>query len=618
MILEKINSPSDLKGLSEEEIRRLAKEIRSFLVQSVSRTGGHLASNLGVVELTLALHYVLNLPEDQIVWDVGHQSYVHKLLTGRREGFASLRRYGGMAGFPKRSESPYDCFNTGHSSTSISAALGLAKARDLKGEGHRVVAVIGDGSMTGGMAFEALNNAGAADTDLLVVLNDNSMSISKNVGGLSQYLNRLTNREGYFKLKNRVDRNLHQIPVIGVPVFSFLRRVKNRLKYLLAPGAMFQELGFHYYGPVNGHDFHKLAMVLEQIKDQPGPAVLHVYTKKGKGYSFAEQAPGRFHGISSFDPSTGSCSKQKRQDYSAVFGDALCDLAEKDSRICAITAAMPAGTGLSQFARQFPKRFFDVGIAEQHGATFAAGLAAGGFVPVFAVYSSFLQRAYDQVLHDVAMQNLPVVFGVDRAGVVGEDGETHQGMFDLSFLLHIPNMTVMAPADFSELRRMLSFAVRLGSPVALRYPRGGEERQIEDRTPLALGKARVLREGTDGALFALGRMTAIALSAAELLEREGFSVSVTDLRFAKPLDEEAVLARCKDVSVAAVLEDGVLRGGVCQQIGELLRKAELPVRLLQKAFPDEFIPHGSVAEIFQAYQMDAASVAAEIREALQK
>ena len=617
MILKEIKTPSDLKKLNDAEIRQLALEIRTFLVESVSRTGGHLASNLGVVELTLALHYVFSLPEDKIIWDVGHQSYVHKLLTGRMKGFSTLRQWGGMAGFPKTSESKYDCFNTGHSSTSISAALGLAKARDLKGEDWRVVAVIGDGSMTGGMAFEALNNVGESDTDLLVVLNDNSMSISRNVGGIAQYLNRLTNREGYFKLKNKLDRMLHQIPIIGVPLFRFLRRLKNKVKYMLVPGTMFRELGLHYYGPVNGHDFQKLTMVLEQIKQRKEPALLHVYTKKGKGYPFAEDAPGRFHGISSFDPKTGNC-KKKNLGFSAVFGEALCELAETNHKICAITAAMPEGTGLTQFAKKYPNRFFDVGIAEQHGATFAAGLAQGGFVPVFAVYSSFLQRAYDQVLHDVAIQNLPVVLAVDRAGVVGEDGETHQGMFDLAFLCHIPNMTVMAPADFSELRRMLSFAVALGSPVAVRYPRGGQECDIVDQTPITLGKARILKTGSQVAMLSLGRMTAVALEAAKILEDHGISVSVTDLRFAKPLDVETVLSQVRHADIAVALEDGCLAGGICQQIAQKMQQEGVATRLLQTAFPDEFLPHGAVSAIFEAYCMNGKAVAREVMEALKQ
>ena len=617
MILDQIKNPSDVKKLNESEIRQLALEIRAFLVECVSRKGGHLASNLGVVELTLALHYVYSLPKDKIIWDVGHQSYVHKLLTGRKEEFEHLRQWGGMAGFPKTSESKYDSFNTGHSSTSISAAYGLAKARDLRGDSSKVIAVIGDGSMTGGMAFEALNNAGATDTDMLVVLNDNSMSISKNVGGFSQYLNRLTNREGYYKLKTGVDRTLHKIPLIGEPLFRFLRKMKNKLNYMLIPGAVFQELGFHYYGPINGHDVQKLITVLNHIKGRKEPALLHVYTKKGKGYTFAENFPGRFHGISSFDPKTGN-SKGKNKDFSAVFGETLCDLAENNKKICAITAAMPEGTGLQKFSTQFPDRFFDVGIAEQHGTTFGAGLAMGGYVPVFAVYSSFLQRAYDQIVHDVALQNLPVVFGVDRAGVVGEDGETHQGMFDLAFLTQIPNMTVLAPSDFSELRRMLSFAVNLGGPVAVRYPRGGEGRAFEDRTPIDLGKGRVLREGNEVALLAIGRMTGIAMETAELLEQKGISASVTDLRFAKPLDEELILKQVKNGTLAVVLEDGCITGGICERVASLLYRAEIQTPLLQKAFPDEFIPHGSVATIFEHYGMNAAAITESVTEALKQ
>ncbi|MBE7042221.1 MAG: 1-deoxy-D-xylulose-5-phosphate synthase [Ruminococcaceae bacterium] len=616
-MLDQIKHPSDVKKLSKAEIRQLALEIRTFLVESVSRTGGHLASNLGVVELTLALHYVYSLPEDKIIWDVGHQSYVHKLLTGRKAEFEHLRQWGGMAGFPKTSESKYDSFNTGHSSTSISAAYGLAAARDLKGESSKVIAVIGDGSMTGGMAYEALNNVGATNTDMLVILNDNSMSISKNVGGVSQYLNRLTNREGYYKLKTGIDKALHKIPLIGEPLFRGLRKMKNKLNYMLVPGVVFQELGFHYYGPVNGHDFQKLVTVLEHIKGKQEPALLHIYTKKGKGYTFAENSPGRFHGISSFDPLTGE-GKRKGTDFSSVFGETLCDLAEKNNKICAITAAMPEGTGLQKFSKQFPERFFDVGIAEQHAVTFGAGLAMGGYIPVFAVYSSFLQRGYDQIVHDVAIQNLPVVFGIDRAGVVGEDGETHQGMLDLAFLTQIPNLTVLAPADFSELRRMLSFAVNLGGPVAVRYPRGGEYHSYEDKTPVTLGKGRILKEGNEVALFAIGRMVGIAYETAELLEQRGISTSVIDLRFAKPLDESLILNQVNHVKLAVVLEDGCITGGVCEHVASLLYGAGVQTPMLSKAFPDAFIPHGSVDAIFEHYGMNSAAIAESVTEALKE
>lgn len=617
MILDQINNPCDIKQLSEQELRQLATEIRSFLVESVSQTGGHLASNLGVVELTLALHRMYSLPEDKIIWDVGHQSYVHKLLTGRKEEFAHLRQWGGMAGFPKTSESEFDSFNTGHSSTSISAAYGLAKARDLQNKEFKVIAVIGDGSMTGGMAFEALNNAGASNTDLLVVLNDNSMSISKNVGSFSLYLNRLTNREGYYKLKNNLDKTLHKIPFIGESLFHFLQKTKNKIIRMLDSGAVFRELGFHYYGPVNGHDIHKLLTVLEHIRQKKEPALLHIYTKKGKGYSFAEYFPGRFHGISSFDPKTGD-SKQKNKDFSAIFGETLCDLAEKNKKICAITAAMPEGTGLQHFSKQFTDRFFDVGIAEQHGATFCAGLAMGGLIPVFAVYSSFLQRAFDQVIHDVALQNLPVVFGVDRAGVVGEDGETHQGMFDLAFLTQIPNMTVMAPSDFSELRKMLTFAVSLGKPVAVRYPRGGEQKSFEHKTPLSMGKGRILREGCDVALLAIGRMTGIAAETAELLEQHGISAAVADLRFAKPLDRELILSLTGKTKLAVTMEDGCITGGIGEQIAGFMHEAGIQTVLLKKAFPDEFIPHGSTADIFEHYNMNSSAIAESIMEALEQ
>ncbi len=618
MLLDEIKSSADVKKLSEKELKQLALEIRTFLVESVSKTGGHLASNLGVVELTLALHYVYNLPEDKLIWDVGHQSYVHKLLTGRKDGFSTLRQWGGMAGFPKTTESKYDSFNTGHSSTSISASYGLAKARDLKGESSKVVAIIGDGSMTGGMAFEAMNNAGAADTDMLVVLNDNSMSISKNVGGFAQYLNRLTNREGYYKLKDNVDKTLHKIPFLGDPLYRFLRKIKTKLIYMLVPGGVFRELGFRYYGPVNGHDLKKLITVLERIREKKEPVLLHIYTKKGKGYPFAEKAPGRFHGISSFDPETGNNCKKKNTDFSAVFGETLCDLAEKNKKICGITAAMPEGTGLQEFSKQFPQRFFDVGIAEQHGVTFSAGLAIGGYIPVFAVYSSFLQRAYDQIIHDVAMQKLPVVLGVDRAGVVGEDGETHQGMFDLAFLTQIPNMTVLAPCDFAELRRMLFFAVNLGSPVAIRYPRGGEWGTVEDRTPLSLGKGRLLRKGTDVVLFAIGRMTAVALKTAKILEERGIDTSVVDLRFAKPLDKELILSEAKQVRLAVCMEDGCVSGGICEQAAALLQENGIGIPLLKKAFPDCYIPHGSVNAIFENYKMNETAIADEITEAFKE
>lgn len=611
MLLEQLQTSSDLRGLSAAEAAELAEDIRAFLLQAVSQSGGHLASNLGVVELTLALHAVFDPAQDRLVWDVGHQSYVHKLLTGRREQFSTLRQYGGLSGFPKRSESPCDAFNTGHSSTSVSAAIGLAKARDLRGGQESVVAIIGDGALTGGMAYEALNNAAAANTRLTIVLNDNAMSISENVGALSGYLNRLTNREGYFRFKSKLGRFLQGLPVGGESLFRFLQSIKNKIKYALLPGRFFSELGLKYYGPVDGHDFSKLKLVLKTAAEQTGPTLVHVCTQKGKGYSFAEEKPTEFHGISCFDPETGCTLKNSTNTtYSEVFGQELFSLAQEEPKLCAITAAMPCGTGLSVFAEHFPDRFFDVGIAEQHAVTFAAGLAAGGFIPVVAVYSTFLQRAYDQVLHDVALQNLPVIFALDRAGIVGEDGETHQGLYDLAYLSHIPNMTVLAPSDHEELRRMLRFAVSLGGPVAIRYPRGSALGAIEDDTPLTWGRGRMLRRGTDVALLALGSMTQKALEAEELLCKQGISATVADLRFAKPVDQELVLEAAKNARLVVVLEDATAMGGVSDRVMELLQGSSC--RVLKKTFPDVFIPHGKMDLLYETYGLDAAGIAAEI------
>ena len=611
MLLEGIETSSDIKKLNAKQIGILAGEIRSFLLDSVSKTGGHLASNLGIVELTLALHAVFDLPQDKLVWDVGHQCYVHKMLTGRCGKFESLRQFDGLSGFPKTNESEYDSFNTGHSSTSISAALGLAKARDLSGGDHHVIAVIGDGAMTGGMAYEALNNAAIANTRLIVVLNDNAMSISKNVGGLSDYLNRITNREGYFKMKNQIDRTLHRIPGVGHKLFLGLRSFKNWIKYLFVPDKLFTELGFKYFGPIDGHDFRKVSLVLQQAKTRNEPVLVHVCTKKGKGYQYAESNPDSFHGIAKFDLETGrTIQLGKKESYSSVFGDYLCKLAEDHDTICAITAAMPCGTGLERFSKRYPKRFFDVGIAEQHAVTFAAGLAAGGYVPVVAVYSSFLQRAYDQILHDVALQNLHVVFAIDRAGIVGEDGETHQGLYDMAFLSSIPNMTVLAAADYMELKRMLDFALTCRGPVAIRYPRGKEEPILSEGGPVALGKGRLLYDGQDVALLAVGRMTSVAVKARELLRKRGISAAVADLRFAKPLDEKLILQLAQKTGFVVSLEDGACCGGVGERIAALLR--DLSCRMLIKSFPDEFICQGKTTILFQKYRMDAESVAQEI------
>lgn len=600
MILDRINSPSDLKKLNRQEIDTLASEIRSFLINSVADTGGHLASNLGAVELTLALHAVFDCPKDKFIWDVGHQAYVHKIITGRKDKFDTLRKFGGLSGFPKGAESECDAFDTGHSSTSVSAALGLCHARDLKHEDYDVIAVIGDGSMTGGEAYEALNNAGS--TKVIVVLNDNNMSISKNVGNLSKYLSRLTNREGYYRLKNRVESKLNRSN-FGKTLYRGLRYVKNKLRNLFFSGMFFTELGFKYYGPIDGHDFDKLTLALNQAKRKNRPCLIHVCTKKGKGYRFAEEFPAKFHGVSGFDVNTGECMGGKKT-YSSVFGETLTEMAQKNDKICAVTAAMPDGTGLLGFANRFPERFFDVGIAEEHAVTFSAGLAKGGMMPYFAVYSTFLQRGYDQIIHDAALTNLHVCFCIDRAGLVGADGETHQGLFDLNYMKSIPNMTVCAPADFAELKKMLMLSEKIGGPVSIRYPRGSEELAFPE-SDVEPGRGRVLKEGSDCVIFAIGRMTAKAVKAAEILEKSGVSAAVCDMRFLKPFDDELVLKMNRKIVVS--LEDGCAFGGLSEEIERVLCK-----KIIVKAFPDEFITHGDDAALFKKYRLDEASIAEDV------
>ena len=600
MILENVNTPSDLKKLNRTEIDVLASEIRNFLINSVADTGGHLASNLGVVELTLAMHTVFDCPKDKFIWDVGHQAYVHKILTGRRDRFDSLRKFGGLSGFPKSGESECDAFDTGHSSTSVSAALGLCRARDLKGESFEVVAVIGDGSMTGGEAYEALNNA--EGTKIIVILNDNNMSISENVGNLSRYLCKITNREGYYKFKNRVESKLNRSK-LGRAVFRKLRYVKNKIRNLFFSGSLFTQLGFKYYGPIDGHDFDKLTTVLRQAKSKNSPCLIHVCTKKGKGYKYAEEFPSKFHGVSGFDVSTGSCGESKKT-YSSVFGETLLEMAEKNKNICAITAAMPDGTGLLPFAKKFPERFFDVGIAEEHAVTFSAGLAKGGMSPYFAVYSTFLQRGYDQILHDAALQNLHVCFCIDRAGLVGADGETHQGLYDLCYMKSIPNMTVMAPSDFSELKKMLLLSEKIEGPVSIRYPRGKEIMALED-TPLTFGKGRVLKNGEDCVIFAIGKMVANAYRAAQELDKAGVSTAVCDMRFLKPFDD--CLVRSMDRKIVVSIEDGCGYGGLSEEIERVLCK-----NIIVKAFPDEFITHGDDESLFKKYRLDEASIVEDV------
>ncbi len=609
-ILDSITSPADLKKLSYQELEVLSKELRDYVIKVVSENGGHLASNLGVVELTLALHRVFDTPRDKIVWDVGHQSYIHKIITGRRESFKTLRKINGISGFPKREESVYDSFETGHSSTSISAALGMAKARDLAGENYSVAAVIGDGALTGGMAFEALNHAGDFPTNLIVILNDNEMSISHNIGGLSNYLSKIRTEPAYFKMKGKIEAILNRIPVIGGSMFRGAERLRDWMKYLLVPGVIFEELGFKYFGPINGHDIRKLEDVIKRAKSYNGyPVLIHVVTVKGKGYSIAENKPDIYHGISPFFIENGELkSKNSKKTYSEIFGDTLLKLAGEDNKIVAVSAAMAEGTGLSAFASKYKGRFFDVGIAEQHAVTFCAGLASEGFRPVFAVYSTFLQRAYDQITHDVCMQKLNVVFAIDRAGIVGSDGETHQGVFDITYLRHIPNIRIMSPKDGNELSEMLEMALSLEGPTAIRYPRGKAKKFEFAHTPLELGKSEVILEGEDGVIISEGNMVSTALEVCERLEKAGRNFTLVNARFIKPLDEELLVGLSKKHKLIYTLEDNVVSGGFGSSILELLSRlrADVDVRII--GFDDSFIPHGEKEELYSLKKIDSESV----------
>lgn len=595
-ILDRINEPADIRGLTPDQLDELAAELRRFIIETVSRTGGHLAPNLGVVELTLALYGVFRVPEDRLVWDVGHQCYVHKILTGRRLQFDTLRQFGGLSGFPNRNESPCDCFGTGHSSTSISAGLGMALARDLDGGNRKVVVVIGDGALSGGMAFEALNNAGHLDRRLIVVLNDNEMSIARNVGGMARYLSRLRTDPMYSRSKEECESLLRRIPAIGPRVLRWAERVKDSLKYLVVPGMLFEELGFTYLGPIDGHNIPAMLDVFRQAQGVEGPVLVHVLTRKGKGYAPAENDPGKFHGIGPFDVATGRTSSTSRVDYTEVFGKTMVQLARGNDRILAITAAMTRGTGLESFARQFPGRFFDVGIAEQHAVTMAAGLATEGYRPVVAVYSTFLQRAYDQVLHDVCLQKLPVVFALDRGGLVGEDGPTHQGLFDFSFLRSIPNLVLMAPKDENELQHLLKTAVEHGGPIALRYPRGkgtGCALDQEFRI-LPIGRAEVLRDGDDITLLAIGNMVPVAVAAAEQLVERGMQAGVINARFVKPLDEECICRQVRRTRCLITIEEHMVSGGFGSAVLEMLSRrglADIRVRLI--GISDNFVEHGA-------------------------
>ncbi|MBI5191742.1 MAG: 1-deoxy-D-xylulose-5-phosphate synthase [Nitrospirae bacterium] len=620
-LLDRIKSPADLKGLSVEQLAELAADIREDIIAVVSANGGHLASSLGVVELTLALHHVYDTPKDKLVWDVGHQAYAHKLLTGRRDRFRTLRQQDGLSGFPKRSESEYDTFDVGHSSTSISAAVGMAVARDVKGEDYRVAAIIGDGSMTAGLAFEGLNQAGHLKKDLVVILNDNEMSISTNVGALSGYLSRIITGERAEKFKRDTESFLKRIPRFGERALKVASKAEESIKGLFAPGMLFEEMGFNYVGPVDGHDLEMLVDTLTDVRSRKGPVLVHVLTKKGMGYEPAEDNPTAFHGTPPFDVESGSTAKSSGVTYTGVFGDALVELAKADESIIAISAAMPEGTGLSKFASEIPGRFFDVGIAEQHGVTFAAGLAASGLKPVTAIYSTFLQRSYDQVVHDVCMQKLPVVFAMDRAGVVGEDGETHQGLFDVSYLRHIPNLVFMAPKDENELRNMLYTGFKLGCPVALRYPRGkGEGVALDPEfSEVPVGRAELLADGSDLVIIALGNTVSPSLKAAETLAAKGYSVGVVNARFVKPLDTELILSLARNVKRIMTVEENMLAGGFGSAVLEALDDAgmrHVPVRRL--GVPDEYVLQGTQAQIRKRLGLDAEGIAASALEFMDK
>lgn len=609
MLLDSISQVNDIKNIREEDYETLAGEIRQFLIEKISVTGGHLGSNLGAVELTMALHLALNLPEDKIIWDVGHQSYTHKLLTGRRDGFETLRKYGGMSGFPKRKESNCDAFDTGHSSTSISAGLGLVKARDLKGERHTVVSVIGDGSLTGGMAYEALNNAARLDTNFIIVLNDNNMSISENVGGVSRYLNNIRTADRYLGLRDGVYNTLKDMPKYGDQMVKFIRRAKNSFKQLVIPGMMFEDMGITYLGPVDGHDIPRLIRVLQEAKRVKKAVIVHVLTQKGKGYVPAERHPARFHGAEPFEIETGlPAHPRTKANYTDIFSTVMTKLGQRDEKVVAITAAMPDGTGLKRFHNMYPDRFFDVGIAEEHAVTFAAGLAAGGMKPIVAVYSSFLQRAYDQILHDVCIQNLPVVFAIDRAGLVGSDGETHQGIFDLSYLSSIPNMHIMAPKNKWELSDMIKYAVDFGAPIAVRYPRGEAYDGLKEfRLPIEYGKSEWIYEEEDICLMAVGSMVRVAEQVRRELKERGYSCSLVNARFVKPIDEEAVMEARAVHKLLVTMEENVASGGFGEKVREFLDRTG-GGRMLSITVPDEYVEHGNVELLKQEIGMDADSV----------
>ncbi|MBD5463163.1 MAG: 1-deoxy-D-xylulose-5-phosphate synthase [Lachnospiraceae bacterium] len=618
MLLDNIKGANDIKNINPSDYQELAQEIREFLIEKISHTGGHLGSNLGAVELTMALHLFLNLPEDKLIWDVGHQSYTHKLLTGRRDGFESLRKFGGMSGFPKRKESDCDCFDTGHSSTSISAGLGLVKARDIQGKNNTVVSVIGDGSLTGGMAYEALNNAAKLETNFIIVLNDNNMSISENVGGVSKYLNNVRTANAYLDIKEGVYNTLKEIPK-GEKVVEGIRKAKSSFKQLVVPGMFFEDMGVTYLGPVDGHNISAMLRVFQEARRTRNAVIVHVITQKGKGFAPAERHPARFHGAEPFDIETGIPTKPRTTaNYTDIFSTVMTKLGARDEKVVAITAAMPDGTGLKRFRNMYPERFFDVGIAEEHAVTFAAGLAAGGLKPVVAIYSSFLQRAYDQILHDVCIQNLPVVFAIDRAGLVGSDGETHQGIFDLSFLSSIPGMHIMAPKNKWELSDMMKYAVAFDGPIAIRYPRGEAYSGLKEfRAPIEFGKAELLYAEGEICLLAVGSMVKTAEEVKGMLNQAGYRCSVINARFVKPIDAKAVEWAVTHHELVVSMEENVSSGGYGEKVREMMGKFAGNAKFLQIAIPDEYVEHGNVDLLKHEIGIDAETITERIRKEME-
>lgn len=611
-ILNNITNPKDLKKLNYEDKKELAEEIRSYIIDVVSKNGGHLASNLGVVELTIALHSIFDTPKDKIIWDVGHQTYVHKILTGRKNQMKTLRRLDGISGFPKTTESEYDCFNTGHSSTSISAALGMARARDILNENYKVIAVIGDGALTGGMAEEALNDAGASKSNIIVVLNDNEMSISKNVGGISLLLGKMRTKNVYTKANEKVRIRMGNIPKVGNKIVKLTSRIKNSIKQIFISKMYFEDIGYTYLGPVDGNDIEAVEEILEQSKKCKGPVLVHVVTKKGKGYKLAEKNPSKFHGTAPFDKKTGEVLKAKSKDYSKVFGEKLVEIAKNDNRIVAITAAMADGTGLSEFKKKYPKRFFDVGIAEQHAIGMAAGMAKSGLIPVVPIYSSFYQRAYDQVIHDVCMQNLHVIMCADRAGIVGNDGETHQGLLDMASFSIVPNMTIMAPKDFKEFEQMIDFAVNFNGPILIRYPRGGEGNlKLKCNEKIVLGESELLKEGSDVTIIAIGKMVEKAVEVADKFSKIGVDAEIINARFLKPFDENKIIESIEKTKNVITIEDGFIKGGLATTVNELIAKnGIIDVNIKNCGYDDEFVKQGSVQELEQINGLDCNSIVA--------